>query len=42
MFITMMRKHTKGILIKIIVGLIAVVFVLCRHVFYTPHLVVKR
>ena len=27
MFITMMRKHTKGILIKIIVGLIAVVFV---------------
>ena len=27
MFITMMRKHTKGILIKILVGLIAVVFV---------------
>jgi peptidyl-prolyl cis-trans isomerase D len=27
MFITLMRKHTKGILIKVMVGLIAVVFV---------------
>ena len=27
MFITMMRKHTKGILVKVMVGLIAVVFV---------------
>ena len=27
MFITLMRKHTKGILIKIMVGLIAVVFI---------------
>lgn len=27
MFITMLRKHTKGILIKVMVGLIAVVFV---------------
>jgi len=27
MFITLMRKHTKGILVKVLVGLIAVVFV---------------
>ncbi len=27
MFITLMRKHTKGILVKVMVGLIAVVFV---------------
>ncbi len=27
MFITMMRRHTKGILIKVMVGLIAVVFI---------------
>ena len=27
MFITLMRKHTKGILIKVMVGLIAVVFI---------------
>lgn len=27
MFITLMRKHTKGILVKVMVGLIAVVFI---------------